>query len=252
MAANLRSLLAFTVILITLATSCGKDDSAPAVLTGTLRGSVQVWNDKATSLTDRSGVTVTIENISGKSTSTAADGSFQFTDLPYDTYDLTFSKSGYGTRKVFGVKLLGTTSGTTVNMATVQFGALSTTTITSLTIVNATYNGGPGVTYSYSMNPVPSTSSRAYVRAFLGTTNAVSSTNYTAYSALNSASNNNVNGGFTASELYAMGFTAGQPVFIKLYGDSYQSNDYDDPATGKTIFPNLNPTSPAAVQFIVP
>jgi hypothetical protein len=248
----LSPLLVLTTIAFALLSGCSKDEESPAVLTGTLRGSVQVWNDKTVSLTDRSGVTVTIENISGKNTSTAADGSFQFSDLPYDTYDLTFSKSGYGTRKVFGVKLSGTASGTTVNMATVQFGALSTTTVTSLAIVNATYNGGPGVTFSYSMNPVPSTSSRAYVRAFLGTTNVVSGTNYTAYSALNSASNNNVNGGFTASELYAMGFTAGQTVFIKLYGDSYQSNDYDDPATSKTVFPNLNPTSPAAVQFIVP
>ena len=252
MTVNLRPVLASVAMLITLITSCSKDESTPSVLSGTLRGSVQVWNDKTTSLTDKSGVTVTIENISGKTTSTAADGSFQFADLPYDTYDLAFSKSGYGTRKVFGVKLSGTTSGTTVNMTTVQFGALSTTTITSLSIVNNTYNSGPGVTYSYSVSPVPSTSSRAYVRAFLGTTNAVSNTNYTAFSTLNSASNNNVNGGFTASELYAMGFTAGQTVFIKLYGDSYQSNDYDDPLTGKTVFPNLNPTSPAAVQFIVP
>lgn len=248
----LRSPLAIAVIALTLITSCGKDDSTPAVLTGTLRGSVQVWNDKTTSLTDKSGVTVTIESLSGKSTTTAADGSFQFTDLPYDTYDLTFSKSGYGTRKIFGVKLSGTTSGTTVTIPTVQFGALSTTSVTALAIVNATYNGGPGVTYSYSVSPTPSTSNRGYVRAFLGTTNAVSGTNYTAFSTLNSVLNNNINGGFTASELYAMGFTTGQPVFIKLYGDSYQSNDYDDPVTGKTVFPNLNPTSAPAVQFIVP
>lgn len=247
-----RPLLALTIISAVLITGCSKDENSPAALTGILRGSVQVWNDKTTSLTDRSGVTVNIENLSGKSTTTAADGSFQFTDLPYDTYDLTFSRSGYGTKKVFGVKLSGTTSGTTVNMPTVQFGALSTTTITALAIVNTTFNGGPGVTYSYSVSPAPSTSNRAYVRAFLGTTNAVSGTNYAAYSILNSASNNNINGGFAASELYAMGFTAGQPVFIKLYGDSYQSNDYDDPLSGKTVFPNLNPTSPAAVQFIVP
>jgi hypothetical protein len=61
-----------------------------------------------------------------------------------------------------------------------------------------------------------------------------------------------VSGGFTASELYAMGFSTGQTVFIKLYGDSYQSNDYDDPLTGKTVFPNLNQASAAAISFIMP
>lgn len=252
MNSTLRMLLLLTTIFIVLITGCSKDEDSTAPLTGVLRGSVQVWNDKTTSLTDRSGVTVTLDNISGKSTTTAADGSFQFSDLPYDTYDLSFTKSGHGAKKIFGVKLSGTASGTTVNIPTVQFGALSTTTVTSLTLNNTTYNGGPGVSYTYNLSPVPTSSNRGYVRAFLGTTNAVSGTNYTAYSTLNSALSNNVTGGFTVSELYAMGFTAGQPVFIKLYGDSYQSNDFDDPVTGKTVFPNLNPTSPAAILFIVP
>jgi hypothetical protein len=247
-----KALLVLITVSFILTTGCSKDEDSPATLTGILRGSVQVWNDKTTSLTDKSGVTVTIENISGKSTTTAADGSFQFADLPYDTYDLTLTKSGYGTKKIFGVKLSGTASGTTVNIPTVQFGALSTTTVTSLTLNTTTYNGGPGVSYTYNLSPVPTSSNRGYVRAFLGTTNAVSGTNYTAYSTLNSALSNNVTGGFTASELYGFGFTAGQPVFIKLYGDSFQSNDYDDPITGKTVFPNLNTTSPTPITFIVP
>lgn len=241
-------LISFAILL----NACGKDDSTPTVLTGTLRGTVQVWNDKTTSIADRSGVTVTIDNVSGKSTTTSADGSFQFTDLPFDSYDLSFSKSGYGTRKLIGAKLSGTTAGTVVNLPTIQFGALSTTTVTVLTLNNATYNGGPGVSYNYTVSPAPSTTNRGYVRAFLSTSNAVSNTNYTAFSSLNSALSASVSGGFTASELYAMGFSTGQTVFIKLYGDSYQSNDYDDPLTGRTIFPNLNQTSAPAISVIVP
>jgi hypothetical protein len=251
----LSKFLSLPALLITVAillNACGKDDSTPAALTGTLRGTVQVWNDKATSISDRSGVTVTLDNLSGKTTTTGADGSFQFTDLPFDSYDLSFSKSGYGTLKLIGAKLSGTTAGTVVNLPTVQFGALSTTTITALTLNNTTYNGGPGVSYNYTVSPAPTTTSRGYVRAFLSTSNAVTNTNYTAFSSLNSALSANVLGGFTASELYAMGFATGQTLFIKLYGDSYQSNDYEDPLTGKTIFPNLNQTSAPAISFIVP
>ncbi len=119
MNSTLRTLLILTTIFIVLITSCSKDEDSPAPATGLLRGSVQAWNDKITSLTDRSGVTVTLENIPGKSTTTAADGSFQFADLTYDTYDLIFTRSGYGTKKIFGVKLSGTASGTTVNIPTI-------------------------------------------------------------------------------------------------------------------------------------
>jgi hypothetical protein len=225
-----------------------KDDDPAPQPTGLISGTVQVWNDKTAVLQDKSGVTVSITNITGKTTTTSADGSFRFEGLPFDSYDLEFSKSGYGTRKVFGFRHNSSSS----SLPTVQFGAISSTTVTSFTIVSATYNGKPGVTYRYSTDPVPSSANKNYTRVFLGTSASVSSTGYAAFAPLRSSSNNDVEGGFTADELYALGFTSGQTVYLKIYGDSYQSNEYEDPATDKTVFPNLNGNSPAAVSFIVP
>lgn len=232
--------------------SCSSDDdnnnTSPGV--GSIAGTVQVWNDKTTSQTDRSGVTVTIDNLTGRTTTTAADGSFRFDNLNYDTYNLSFSKTGHGTTRVFSVPV--NSSAAVTNVPTVQFGALSTTTITGLALVNTTYNGGPGVSYTITFGTTPTSANRAFHRAFLSTSSGVSNTNFTAVGALRSAQSNNVNGGFTADELYAMGFTPGQTVFVKVYGDSYQSNDYEDPTTGKPVFPNLNATSAAAISFVVP
>jgi hypothetical protein len=236
-------------MMVITAISCSKDDddNNNASL-GKITGSVQVWNDKATSLADRSGVTVVINNLSNVSTTTAADGSFSFDNLPYDNYDFSFSKSGYGTFKYFGVSH----SNSSTIMPTIQFGAISTSTVSALTYVSNTFAGGPGVSYTFSMNPTPTSANRGYVRAFLSTSATVSNTNYMAYSGLRSASNNNVTGGFTADELYGMGFATGQTVFIKMYADAYQSNVYEDPATGRDVFPNINSGSPAAISFVVP
>ncbi len=242
------------IIFLSLAalSSCGEEENSAITTGGRMTGSVQVWNDKTSSLSDKSGVMVTINNLSGKSTVTAADGSYSFDNVPLDTYDLTFAKAGYGMYKLLGIPHTSATATTPTIIPAVQFGALSTTTITALAFDKSTYNGVPGVSYIYSVNPTPSASNRGYVRAFLGPANAVSNTNYTAYSSLRSLSNNNVTGGFTADELYALGFNSGQTVFLKLYGDSLQSNDYKDPITGKQVFPNLNATSPATISFVVP
>jgi hypothetical protein len=237
--------------LISLAVSCTKDDNSSTPTSGgRITGQVQVWNDKTTSLADRSGVTVSIDNLSGKSTTTDAEGKFAFDNIPFDSYNLSFSKSGYGTKKIFGVQHSTATSPTAIPL--VQFGAVCTTTVTAFSYNNNTYNGVPGASYIYSFNPAPSSSNRAYTRVFLSTEATVSNTNYIDFTDLKSASNNNVTGGLTADELYGMGFNPGQTVYARLYADSFKSNEYVDPATGKTIFPNLNTTTTTAISFIVP
>jgi hypothetical protein len=61
-----------------------------------------------------------------------------------------------------------------------------------------------------------------------------------------------VSGGFTNDELFAMGFASGQTIYVKVYGESYISNDYTDPLTGKRVFPNLNANSAAPINFVIP
>jgi hypothetical protein len=47
-------------------------------------------------------------------------------------------------------------------------------------------------------------------------------------------------------------FYSGQEIFFKAYGESYWDNRYYDPTFGKSVHPNLNPSSVDAVSFIVP
>jgi hypothetical protein len=114
------------------------------------------------------------------------------------------------------------------------------------------YNAGPGVSYTYTVSPNPSVSNRGYVRAFLSTSPSVSSSNYTAYSTVRSVLSSPATGGFSLEELNGFGFTSGQTVYIKLYGESFISNDYTEPLTGKRIFPNLSTTSAPAISFVIP
>jgi len=237
------SIIACLVIL----GSCKKDDNTPTVNKGTLSGTIAGYDDKTVSNSDASGFTVALIPL-GKTTTTDAAGKFSFSDLEYDSYDLSISKAGYGTHKVYGVNL----QSSTLNVPLISMGATSTTTVTALTLNSTTYNGAPGVSYIYSTSPVPSPSNRSFTRAFLGTFADVSNTKYTAFSPIRSNQNNNVTGGFTLDELFAMGFRTGQTVFVKLYGESYFSNSYLDPSLGRTVFPNLNPNSPAAISFVVP
>lgn len=250
---NPRTFWLLVVLLITAFLACSKktyDNTPPA--TGALSGSVQTWDDKLASTTDAAGITVTITNLTGVSAITDANGRYTFNNLPFDTYDLSFSKSGYGTYRIFGISHANTGSQTPTQVPLVSFGKQSTTTVTGLSVNGNSLNGEPGVTFAYNLSPAPSTASRAFVRYFLGTASDVSSTNYRAYSQLSNFSNLSNITGFTQSQLIAMGFSSGQTVFVRMFGDSWRSNDYFDPNLGRQVFPNINLTTVAAISFVVP
>ena len=235
--------------------SCSKKDSTPSVPTsGNLFGTIQTWDDKTTSTNDMAGVTVTITNLANKSTTTDAQGRYTFTNLPYDQYDLEISKTGYGTHKVFGVthsydpaSSLGTTQ-----IPNISFGKKSTTTVTALAVNGNVVLGEPGVSFSYTVNPTPTPASRAFVRYFLSTAADVSPTKYLAASAVVNFSNGSGITGFSTSQLVGMGFTSGQTVYVKMFGESFVTNEYYQPNLGYKIFPNINLTSQPALSFVVP
>lgn len=217
---------------------------------GVLSGTVQLWDDKTNTLSDNSGVTVTVDNLVNTSAVTDATGKYSFANLPYDLHDLTFTKAGYGTYKLYGVSHASNANGTT--LPAVQLGKVATTSVTSLTVSGNTYNGSPGVSVLYSVAPVPTSTNRGYIRYFLSTDAGVSNTKYGYASPVLSVLNNNTTGGFTREDLLTAGFKAGQTVYIRLYGESVQSNSYTDPNVGVRLFPNINTSTVAAVSFVMP
>lgn len=231
-------------------------NETPTPAGGVLSGTVQLWDDKLTTLTDNSGVTVTVTDLTSTSTTTDAAGKYSFATLPYGLHDFTVSKAGYGSYKLFGVShnpisiTSSSISGTVV--PAIQFGKLATTSVISLSVAGNTFNGNPGVSVLYSVAPTPTAANRGYVRYFLSTDQGVSTVNYKYASPIVSVLNNNVTGGFTKDDLLTVGFRSGQTVYLRLYGESVQSNVYTDPNVGVQVFPNLNLTTPSAVSFVMP
>lgn len=238
--------------------SCSKStDSANEPTSGDINGTIQVWDDKLNSLADRSGVTVTLEKADGDLIATTnTNGRYEFKNVPFGEYDLVISKSNYGTMQLFDIRHAKTTTGTATSTTTTvpsfSFGQKSTTQITNLSVVSTIFSGGPGVTFGYTLSPAPTSSNNGYVRFFFGNSVAVTANNYVAFSEVRGISNNGGNVGFSKDDLIRFGFKAGQTIFVKLYGESVVSNAYFDANTGRTVFPNLNEVSPAAVSFVLP
>jgi hypothetical protein len=248
----------FCLLSILFQLACEKETVIETKETGSISGTVKLYDDKSSTLIDASGVSVSVIGMAGKTSITGFDGKFTIDSLPFDNYDLLFSKTGYGTFKIFGIEHVRqpiiTSGSNSVTQLTrvVNMGLNSTSAVISLNSIDLTYNDAPGIEYSYSLSPAPNTNSRGYVRAFLGKKHTTSSSEYISYSNVKSAVNNPTKGGFTAEELYGMGFNPGDSVYVKLYGDSFISNIYTDPNSGITVFPNLNASSPAPIFFIAP
>jgi hypothetical protein len=244
-------------LLITFLFACKKtDNTITTTETGTITGTIYLYDDKTNRYEDASGVTVTIIGMPDKQTTTAADGRFKLENIPFDNYDLAFSKTGYGTHKIFGIEhfkqINSAAPSTTALKRIISLGSISSTSVESLEKTVVADNNFNGIAYLYSVKPVPSSVNRAYVRAFVGSKQNFSPVESLGYSSLKALLNNNVTGTFSVEELYGMGLNKGDSVYVRLYGDSYYGNEYIDPATGNTVFPNLNPVARAAVGFVVP
>ena len=103
---QLTGLLAFICLIsLNMITACGSDDDpVPQPSKGTITGTIDAYDDKNNAIADRSGFTVALGS-TGKTATTDASGRFTFADVAYDSYDLTASKTGFGTFKTFGVNL---------------------------------------------------------------------------------------------------------------------------------------------------
>lgn len=237
------------VCLTLLLVGCNRDDDTdtPAGTAAGIRGTVNLYDDRTVSL-DNAGMTVTVEGSTPLlRATTTSTGEFSLAAVPTGKHTLVYEKTDYGTYRVFGVDHNAAT-GNTVLTRTPSLGKVSTTRVTALT---ATPDAGE-VQVAATTDPGGTASSRRYVRFFLHTANTVSSTAYTAYTDVFSAGFNPFAKVFTKAELNSLGFASGATVWVRAYGDSFFANDYDDPTTGRRVFPNVNSTSAAGVSFVVP
>jgi hypothetical protein len=240
--------LSWSFILILFITSCSSNDDSPAAATrANISGSVNLYNE-STNLVDLSNMTVSVLGTMPLiSAVTDAEGKFVLSNVPFGTYTLEYTKNGYGTYKKFGV-VHGTNGQATALTATPSLGQVSTTSITGITASTSANQ----VVLSISTNPGGSAANRRYIRYFLSTSQSVSATNYSYYSPVFTSQINPFEKTILATELISAGFTSGQQVYVRAYGDSFWDNAYDSSEFNRRIFPNLNANTVPAATFIVP
>ena len=227
--------------------SCSKDeDPTPDPITkANITGSVNLY-DEGTTQIDNSNMTVKVEGTTPSiSATTDANGDFILADVPFGTYTILYEKSGFGTFKKFDIEHV---NNATAILNTPSIGEISTTQITNL---QANVSGND-IIISVTTNPAGSNGNTRYVRYFLSKDSNVSNENYTYFSPGLVSQINPKEITLSNNDLTSAGFSTGETVFVKVYGDSFWSNEYDDLDLGRNVFPNLNMTSNNSVSFIVP
>ncbi|PTM03456.1 MAG: carboxypeptidase regulatory-like domain-containing protein [Bacteroidetes bacterium] len=235
-----------SIILLGIS-SCSKDEAPTpnSITKANITGSVNLYNEGTTPI-DNSNMTVKVEGtIPLISTTTAANGDFTLTDVPFATYTILYEKSGFGTFKKFEIEHKNKA---TAIANTPSIGEISTTQITNL---EANVSGND-IVISVTTNPAGSNGNSRYLRYFLSSDSNVSSENYTYFSPGLVSQINPKEITLSSNDLTSAGFTRGETVFVKVYGDSFWSNEYNDPDLGRNVFPNLNMTAVNPVSFVMP
>ncbi len=235
---------AFFLFLCIFSLSCNKSSSN--ISYGQIRGVVRLVDDLNNPQTF-AGMQVTAEN-TGISTISDSTGKYILNGLQNGMYNLIFSKPGYGTFILAGFNNNGNVLDHPSIVPLITLGQFSTTTLTAL---NVNVNND-SVMLRPTIDPAGTVDQPRGIRFFYGTTPDISNENFSAYSKVYQLSNPTGILKISADYFYSLGFSAGDTIYIKGYGDAFFSNDYDDPQTGQHIFPNLNETSTTAVSFILP
>lgn len=241
--------LTLSLIAIIGISSC-KDDTGvdPAPTTkADIVGRVNLYNEGVIPM-DNSGMKVSLEGVTPEIFDiTNAEGKFVLADVPFGTYTLIFDKSGYGTFKKFELQHIYTGFPTFISSSP-SLGQEATTTITGLNVVES----NDAITVSTTMSPEANIGNTRYLRYFFSTEETVSNENFDAVLETLQAQITPYDLNLNRSTLGTLGFSSGQTVYVKCYGESFWSNQYDDPNLGTTVFPNLNPASADAMSFVVP
>jgi len=234
------------IILLSLA-GCESNSLLDPSNSANIIGSVNLY-DEGTTLLPKDGMTVSVDGANSViSSKTNEAGAFTLNNVPFGTYNITFSKTGYGTFKKIGVVHANNGSSTVISPSP-SLGQKSTTIINGLNV--STSNNI--VTLSIRTVPQPTNTAPRYIRVFYSRSSNVSYINYLKYSGIYSHKSNPANLDLTATDFNEMGFVSGERIYVRVYGDSFWSNDYENTVAGIHEFPNINITTVAAVSFVVP
>ena len=238
----------FTLFILTGLYSCTKDepDPTPGVSKADIFGSMKLFGEGQTQI-DNAGMAVRIEGTNPLITDTSdADGNFRLSDVPFGLPTIVYSKEGYGTYKL--INFPHDNTGQHNQLPTPVLGQLSSTAVTELTFTMGIDN----VRLFITIDPEGTVDEPKYVRLFFGSFSTVDFNEYTSTFNLTIKTPGPEEVLLTPIQLSNLGFPSGETVFVKVYGDSFYSNDYFDPGSGFQVFTNVNPISASDVTFVSP
>lgn len=242
------SIALFTTALLI---GCAKDgDTGPAgapgpSLSGDLLGFVQLFDQYgAHVLVDLDSANVSIDGTSMTSWSDSL-GKYTVSGLHTGTYDVTCTKSGYGTMKVNSLQFVGGGD----LQRDLRMAAIPTFMLDSISV-----NSAPGGLVVNGFAPVE-TQPRT-VLVFVGTgagTSADPATYLTFYNKNIAVNQNNFNIQIPASDFAAMGLSSGSTVYFAAYAATpnfQNTSSYEDPATGRTVFTAIGASAYTASALV--
>ena len=216
-------------------------------LTGNIVGFVAPV-DEYGAATAKSGVTVTLDGVTPAATSTTnADGRYEFVGVRNGTYNLTFSRNGLGTIRRLGVGHVGGDQPTFLGTATIS--ANASTSIGTISVTNRT-NNAVQISIPFTNAGAPAGYFNRFI-AFVSTSPGTTAVNGTPVF-LPSSSTSPLVTGISKTTLNSAGFASGTTVYLVVYGAPSVLTGYNDPLTGKVIYSGLTAVSSNQVSFIVP
>ncbi len=222
-------------------------------LTGSLSGYAILEDEFGFNLNSSSMVSVSINSIA-KSVNTDSTGKWKIDSLETGTYDITFTKPGFGTYIKYSYQFVG---GSNSFYGTVKLGQLPSFEISSF-LVNS---NGAYINTSGTINKKAPSYTSLFLAVFAGTDSTVSSNpeHYKkSYIGLIFAGSNLFNYDTDLKIFKGNDFTSGQKIYLCAYSINILSSalregsSYVDPRSGKIIFPGLGAKKSKVVSFVLP
>ncbi|MGD1842520.1 MAG: carboxypeptidase-like regulatory domain-containing protein [Thermonemataceae bacterium] len=215
-------------------TSCG-DDLTPDVRTNTLFGFVEA-DDEFGNVTDDEGFTVNLVDREGNSianTVTDVNGRYEFPNVAFGTYEITFDKEGYNTYRIIS-EVLDIEGPAPKLLGTSNIKAASSTVVDDDFDINENFSS-----YSFSITLSPEDEVDREFVVFFSTSDDVSKDKYDY--AVNSFS--------VTKNTLAQYFEDGQIIYAVAHGETDFSRTYEDPNTLREVYYTVNDTPSNVVSF---
>ena len=252
--------------------ACGKNSNQHAIAVpdviqaenrrGNIIGIILLYDENGKEISDRSGVTVSIDN-SSVNAKTSADGKWTLDSIPYGIYDITYTKEGFGKGKIMGVNHTATNHATTIIKHSKNLNAISTTEVKA--ILTASFDSNPTIASLINtdltlngvhINPTfdnPSGINKP-VRLFFSDNAGVNASNYVVSEKILASGkpNDMIDYNFDIRWFQVNGFKPGQTVYVTAHGDGFTEVLYEDPIFGIAVFPSLSAKAAPVVSFVIP